>query len=114
MPSGPDWRGFGKQYEPIVSVLMGHFPGCHSYQHMLSVVMPGHDIPPHVDPQDPRWLVRVHVPLTTNEQSQFIVDGKHHHMDLGFAYLVNTLAEHAVVNNGATPRIHFMFDVRAQ
>jgi hypothetical protein len=109
-----DWLGFEAQWRPMVDVLMPHFPGCQAYQQMLSVVMPGDDIPPHRDQQPDNWITRVHVPLTSNDKSQFIVDGKPVRMEPGVAYLVNTLAEHAVVNDGPTPRIHFMFDVRAQ
>jgi hypothetical protein len=107
-----DWNGFPAQWAPIVNSIMEHFPGCMTYQQMLSVVMPGDDIYPHRDQQEARWITRVHVPLTTNDESKFIVDGKPHHLEAGIAYKVNTLAEHAVTNDGATPRIHFMFDVR--
>jgi aspartyl/asparaginyl beta-hydroxylase (cupin superfamily) len=78
---------------------------------MLTVVMPGHSIPPHVDEQPEAWLARIHVPLTTNDESRFIVGGEHHHMDIGSAYLVNTTVEHAVRNDGGTPRIHLMWDL---
>lgn len=112
MVTDPAWFGFGKISEPIVSHLITWFPGCTPFQRMLSVVMPGHDIEPHIDQQAPYWLCRVHVPLTSNEQSRFIVGGLHHHLEIGRAYRVNTLAMHSVENNGATPRTHFMFDVR--
>jgi hypothetical protein len=105
------WRGFGIVAGPVVSEIMRAFPACDAYQKMLSVVMPGHAIEPHRDEQSPRWLCRVHVPLTSNDRSQFIVGGVAHVLIPGMAYRVNTLAEHAVVNDGDTPRIHFMFDV---
>lgn len=79
---------------------------------MLSVVVPGHSIEPHKDQQAPAWVCRVHVPLTTSDRSAFIVGGEAHTLAVGMAYLVNTLVEHAVTNDGATPRTHFMFDVR--
>ena len=106
------WFDFGVVCAPVVSELMANFHGCIVYQRMLSVVMPGNYIEPHRDQQAPYWLCRVHVPLHTNEQSDFIVDGKSHRMDVGMAYRVNTLAEHSVFNNGNSPRTHFMFDVR--
>jgi hypothetical protein len=112
MVSDPDWFGFGSQFKPLVDEVMQHFPECSSYQHMLSAVMPGREITPHKDQQADYWLARVHVPLTCNDQSFFICNGKPHHMTPGYSYLVNTLAEHAVTNDGKTPRIHAMFDVR--
>lgn len=112
MVNDPEWHGFGAQAAPTVATLMGHFPGCKATQPMLSVVMPGHAIEPHVDHQGPKWLCRVHVPLTTNPRSFFIVGGSHHLLAPGHAYRVNTEAEHAVTNGGISPRIHFMFDVQ--
>ena len=107
-----DWHGFGDVTEPMVNSLMGFFPGCVAEQRMLSVVMPGHSIDPHVDRQSPHWVCRVHVPLTSNDQSVFMVGGEVHRLEPGEAYEVNTEAEHSVANDGLTPRVHFMFDVR--
>jgi len=106
------WFNFGTLCEPVVSDVMVHFPGCTVYQRMLSVVMPGNYIEPHRDQQAPYWLCRVHVPLATNDRSDFIVDGQSHHMEVGKAYRVNTLAEHSVINDGDSPRVHLMWDVR--
>lgn len=106
------WHGFGTMAAPIVAELMQSFPGCEAHQPMLSVVMPGHAIEPHTDQQPPAWRCRVHVPLTTNGNSRFVVGGMAHRMHVGTAYRVNTEAEHAVTNDGTTPRVHFMFDVR--
>ena len=107
------WYGFGKVIAEALDSLMLFFPGCARYQEMLSVVMPGDKIPPHTDSQPPAWLCRVHVPLMTNARSQFIVNRVRHSLFVGNAYRVNTEAEHSVENNGRSPRIHLMFDVRS-
>lgn len=112
MVSDPAWHGFKERVSPLVSQLMGSFPGADADTFLLSVVMPGHSIEPHKDLQSPRWQCRVHVPLTSNEGSAFIMEGKVYWMEVGTAYAVNTEREHAVTNDGETPRIHFMFDVR--
>lgn len=106
-----DWHDFGLHTDAVVAKLMEHFPGCSAYQRMLSVVMPGHSIAPHRDEQRPSWLCRIHVPLTSNRHSKFIVEGDGHKLTPGSAYRVNTEAVHAVTNDGDTPRTHFMFDV---
>lgn len=106
------WHGFGAKTDALVGELMGRFPGCVAEQRMLSVVMPGRQIDAHTDSQPPNWICRVHVPLQTNPQSQFVVGGKAHWMEVGRAYRVNTEAVHAVRNRGATPRIHLMWDVK--
>jgi hypothetical protein len=104
------WRGFGNVAWPVVQHL--HFDGSNTYQHMLSVVMPGHTIDPHRDSQADYWKFRVHVPLMGNSRSHTIMDDGKHNMRVGWAYKINVLGTHAVENGGATPRIHFMFDVR--
>lgn len=105
------WHSFGDEVADCVDDLMRHFEGCVAYQRMLSVVMPGHSIAPHIDEQGKSWRCRVHVPLLTNAKSFFWVEGQPHAMECGFAYRVDTTRQHAVTNAGETPRIHFMFDV---
>lgn len=112
MATDLSWHGFGEIAAPVVASVMALLPSCEAHQQMVSVVMPGHDIPPHRDSQAPTWRCRVHVPLTSNDRSLFLVGGVAHSLKVGMAYRVNTEAEHAVVNDGNTPRIHFMFDVR--
>lgn len=113
MVSDPEWNGFGQETAGIVAELLALFPGHRAYQRMLSVVMGGHSIEPHVDHQAPEWRCRVHVPLLANSRSAFIVGGRAYALAPGTAYRVNTEAEHAVTNDGDSPRIHFMFDVGA-
>lgn len=106
------WHGFGVESEPAVDYVMGKLRGHSAYQRMLSAVMPGHFIEPHVDRQASYWMTRVHIPLTTNDRSSFVVGGVRHHLEVGKAYGVNTEALHSVTNEGETPRVHLMWDVR--
>lgn len=112
MQTNAEWHGFGLKFDPLVAALMKHFPKAIPLQRMLSVVMPGDEIPPHVDGQSPEWICRVHVPLVGDAKSVFIMDDGEHRLEVGKAYRVNTEARHAVKNRGKLPRIHFMFDVR--
>lgn len=113
MVTDPDWRGFGAVFGPTIEHLMQRFPaGSLAFQAMLSAVMPGGEIEAHCDQQADYWICRVHVPLTSNPEARFITRGEAHHLMPGFAYQVDTTVEHAVVNAGETPRVHFMFDVR--
>jgi hypothetical protein len=112
MVGDPIWHGMGEIAQPYIDQVLALFPaGCTTAKLMVSVVMPGHAIQPHIDAQPPYWLCRVHFPLTTNEESRFIVGAEHHYMDVGNTYRVNTEVEHSVENAGSTPRIHLMFDV---
>lgn len=111
MMTDPAWHDFGEMAAPVIAQVLPMFRGCAARQLMLSVVMPGHAIEPHRDAQPPHWICRVHVPLTSNEASRFIVGGQPHQLEVGKAYAVNTEVEHAVENGGATPRIHLMTDI---
>jgi len=48
----------------------------------------------------------VHIPIYTNQDSNWIIDGEEFHMAPGKAYLVNTTLPHSVENKGDTFRIH--------
>lgn len=111
MVTDPAWHGFGAMTDGVVSEIMVQFDGLVACQRMVSAVMPGHSIPPHRDHQAKTWRCRVHVPLLSNDRSRFIIEGTPYAMPPGFAYRVDTEKEHAVTNDGDTPRIHFMFDV---
>lgn len=53
---------------------------------------------------------RLHIPLQTNEQVQFILDGELLPMRLGECWYINANLHHSVENNGKTDRIHLVID----
>lgn len=111
MVNSPTWQGFYAQTDALVQTITALVPaGLRPGARMLSVVMPGHAIAPHVDRQAPTWWGRVHVPLTTDPASTFVVGGVAHRLDVGQAYVMNTKAEHSMSNEGRVPRIHCMVD----
>ena len=112
MISQLDWRGFGMASDGLVAQVRKLVPAeLLPGQRILSVVMPGHDIEPHVDKQLPLWWGRVHVPLMTDHRSIFIVGEGVFHLEVGSAYVVNTQKMHSVSNaDGKVPRLHFMVD----
>lgn len=106
------WFDFGKATNPLVHTLVEHwFAGGHDTNRMLSVVMPGDFIPSHTDQQAEGWRCRVHVPLTSSDAAWLAYDDDAHVLRPGVAYRVNTEVPHSIRNAGASPRIHFMFDV---
>lgn len=111
MVNSQDWWGSRAITAPLVAAVLSLVPGARAGQQLISVVMPGHSIPEHVDAQAPDWWARVHVPLATNAESRFVVDGVPRHLEEGVAYLVNTERPHAVTNDGLTPRVHWMVDL---
>lgn len=112
------WHAMGFMTNAVVERLLYTMPlpamarGARDHNRLLSVVMPGHDIHKHCDPVGQDWIARVHVPLTTNPEAVIAFGPDEYLLDVGSAYLVDIRQEHAVVNRGDTPRIHFMFDVR--
>ena len=65
--------------------------------------VPGTKLITHQDSPD---KIRVHVPIHTNQNSNWIINGIEYHMEPGWAYLVNTTLPHSVENKGKTNRIH--------
>jgi hypothetical protein len=110
MITDPGWYGFGQRIAPLVQRLTIQAGAPSSWQHMLSVIMPGQYITPHQDEQDHRWRCRIHVPLITNPNA-FLVMDRPFNLAVGCAYKINTEATHFIVNMGETPRVHLMFDV---
>lgn len=68
-------------------------------------------IQPHRDANPAaKWPHKIHVPLQTNDQVQFHIDGHSYHIAEGEAAEVNNMGVHAVENRGDTPRIHLIFE----
>lgn len=70
----------------------------------------------HRDGPNSDYLVRLHVPIITNEHCYFIADGEQEHFaadgESGYFIAVNRM--HQVVNNGPTDRIHLIMDITDQ
>jgi hypothetical protein len=54
--------------------------------------------------------VRIHVPITTNPEVDFVVNGDKLRMNAGESWYVNFNLPHRVVNRGTTPRVHLVID----
>ena len=70
---------------------------------MVTIHTPGTKLITHTDSTD---KIRIHIPIHTNKDSNWILDGEQIHMEPGYAYLVNTSIPHSVENKGTTDRIH--------
>lgn len=78
---------------------------------MLARMAPGGVIHPHLDSNPAaKWPHKIHVPLLTNPQVGFLVGDRVHHFPEGIAVEVNNLGPHGVRNDGATDRIHLIFE----
>ena len=53
---------------------------------------------------------RLHLPIWTNDQVIFYIDGKPVHMEVGSCWYANFNLEHSVVNKGESDRVHLVVD----
>lgn len=109
----PLWRDYQPLVEPVLAAATaeygyarGDFPRI-----MLARMAPGGAIHPHRD-ENPaaKWPHKIHVPLQTNDDVAFYIDGVSHHFAEGEAVEVNNMGVHAVANRGQTDRIHLIFE----
>lgn len=55
-------------------------------------------------------VVRVHIPVQTNPQVEFFLDGKPVEMKEGEAWYLNFNLKHSVANRSAEDRVHLVID----
>jgi hypothetical protein len=109
----PMWDEWKSLLDPVLSQATAAF----GYQNgdfprvMLARMAPGGVIHPHRD-QNPaaKWPHKVHVPLQTNDEVIFFVDGTGYQLAEGEAVEVNNMGLHAVENRGSSDRIHLIFE----
>jgi hypothetical protein len=54
--------------------------------------------------------VRFHVPVTTNREAEFLLEGRPIPMQPGETWYVDFTLKHSVANHGAEPRVHLLVD----
>ena len=109
----PGWPRLGGVAGPLMDELISaHYaPGGVVLRAMVVRLPARASIAPHRDKHDSfRQSHRIHVPLITNPRVRFLVDGVPHSLAAGRAFEINNQKPHSVMNNGATERVHFIFD----
>jgi hypothetical protein len=109
----PVWKQWAPRLLPIMEAAVkpygyadGFFPRI-----MLARLPAGAFVAPHTDgePSGNRPH-KIHVPILTNANTYFFVNEQRYHFVAGHAYEVNNAARHAAVNNGASDRVHLIFE----
>lgn len=109
----PLWAEWKPLLEPVLTAATAEYGYSRSEfpRVMLARMAPGGVIHPHRD-ENPaaKWPHKIHVPLLTNPDVTFFVDGTGYHFAEGEAVEVNNMGVHAVRNSGSTDRIHLIFE----
>jgi hypothetical protein len=109
----PLWGEWASVLEPVLRAATtdygyarGIFPRV-----MLARMPVGGVILPHRDANPAaRWPHKIHVPILTNDQVFFRVDGHAFQIAEGEAVELNNMGVHAVENRGETDRVHLIFE----
>lgn len=110
------WDHFAEPANALIEdIVAKHYPpGGKIIRAMAAKLLSGGRIAVHKDGH-PSFAAahRIHVPLVTNPDVDFLIRGENHHLEEGVAYEVSNLDYHAVTNRGPD-RIHFIFDYTLQ
>ncbi len=114
------WAGWDADYRPtpilkdcpyFEEIIAGF--ECPIYRVRLSNLAAGQSINPHRDRGD-TWAIgkiRLHIPVTTNDEVWFFVDDQRVVMNEGELWYADVSPLHSVYNRGAEDRVHLMLDV---
>jgi hypothetical protein len=107
------WPLLGDLAQPVIDQIVSkrYPPGGRLLRAMVTRLGPGRRIARHKDIH-PTFSIahRIHVPLVTNAGVEFVVGPERVPPRAGYAFELNNLMLHHVVNNGSEDRIHFIFD----
>ena len=109
----PLWAEWKDLLEPVMQAAIsgyGYDSGIYP-RVMLARMAAGGVIRPHRDANPAaKWPHKIHVPIVTNDQVWFQVEGVDYQIAEGEAAELNNMGVHAVENRGNTDRIHLIFE----
>lgn len=107
------WDALNETAVPLMRDIIRNFypPGGTVIRAMAAKLKAGGVISPHRDThQTFTHSHRIHVPITTNPGVRFMINGRPHRFEVGYAYEINNQKNHSVMNSGTEDRITFIFD----
>ena len=87
------------------------FPDCDPIWAQLAELPPGGEIAPHSDRHILAAVHRLHVPLITHDEVEFLVGGETFHLKPDILYDLNNVVTHSVTNRSGIMRIHLLVDM---
>jgi len=110
---GSGWDLLAAEAEPVMERVLSknYSAGGQVLRAMVTRLQPGCRIARHKD-SHPSFSAahRIHVPLVTNPDVEFIVGSERVPPRAHYAFELNNLMFHQVTNHGDRARIHFIFD----
>ncbi|MEB3164001.1 MAG: aspartyl/asparaginyl beta-hydroxylase domain-containing protein [Prochlorothrix sp.] len=109
----PLWDEWKERLTPILETATrpyGYAEGDFS-RIMLAKLPAQSKIKPHIDPYGSSYYThKIHIPIQTNPDVEFMVGHKRYHFPEGYAFEVNNKAIHAAFNNSDLDRIHLIIE----
>ena len=107
------WTRLHEEAKPLMDkIIAEHYtPGGVILRAVAAKLKAGKSITPHFDSLPSfKYGHRIHVPITTNRNVRFMIDGRPYRFELDHVYEINNRKVHSVVNAGKEDRITFIFD----
>ena len=101
----------GPEYPAMARLVACFAERLHNFR--LNTLHPGAALKPHEEPivRDDLICLRFHLPVQTNAAANIVLDGEQFHFEPGVIYFFNKGCVHSAENQGATPRVHFLWDL---
>ncbi|MBZ8182536.1 aspartyl/asparaginyl beta-hydroxylase domain-containing protein [Oscillatoria salina] len=109
----PIWDEWKSRLEPILAAAVEPYGYENAeFCRIMFAKLPAHSkIALHIDPyKSSNYTHKIHIPIVTNPDVEFIVGHKRYHFAEGYAYEVNNKDIHGGVNAGDSDRIHLIFE----
>lgn len=107
----PKYEHIKKIIEPLIPLVHEFYPGSQVLRVFFTKMDPWSEIGEHIDTAlNNRACRRIHVPVITNQDVIFSIDGVDYHFPINQAFEVNNTLRHGVRNLSDQPRIHLIVD----
>jgi len=107
------YEGCTEEWAELLSEALYAVGGAELGRAMLVFLKPGGEIHPHSDEGSYcQERTRYHIPIMTNQDCTNTFGGTTEHLERGIMYQVDNDRVHSAINNGDTPRVHLIFDIK--
>lgn len=102
-------------FQDVDALIKNHiqplFPDCDPIWAQLAELPPGGIITPHSDSRILAMVHRLHVPLVTHEDVEFVIGGERFYLQPDTLYDLNNVMTHSVFNRSHVMRVHLLVDM---